>query len=111
MNISEEIACLRAKIRNFLVSSLENGQITMDDAKNIAKFTAENVTPKLSSPEQITQTLMVMEKQFPNQYAQIKAVYLSCELDQARQVVDNEVLKLISTGDLDTALDVVNKYG
>ncbi|EKD47458.1 MAG: hypothetical protein ACD_66C00050G0003 [uncultured bacterium] len=111
MNLEDEIDELRAKIRDYLTNSLNAGHITLDEAKKIAQFTAENLTYTLPTIEDVKKVMDKMEQEFPAHAPLIKAFYLSEELNEARKTADTEVLRLIAEGKLTEALDLLNKYG
>ena len=109
MNPSEQIDCLLAKIRDWLVDSLDEKVIGLQTASEIAKATLQFFPVDLD-PEKYQMAVLQLEQKFPKQYAVIHAASLSCKLDHARAVLDREVLGLIAAGDLDAALLKINKF-
>jgi hypothetical protein len=109
MNPSEQIDCLLAKIRDWLVDCLDEKILDMKVASEIAKATLI-LFPENMDPGKYQEAVSQLEQMFPKQYAAIHAASLSCKLDHARVVLDREVLGLIAAGDLDAALVKVNQF-
>ena len=51
-----------------------------------------------------------LKQKYSQQYAAIHAAELSCVLDQARISIDQEVLSLIASSNLDAALAKINQF-
>ena len=109
MNTQQQTDCLRGKIRDWLVISLQNGTISLNQATNVAQVTLDLFSDGLQD-EQLRLAIKTMESHFPDFYADIHTAQLSCELSSARIALDNEVLEDIASGNLDSALDRVNKF-
>lgn len=103
-----ETEYLRAKIRDYLVTHLDEGALALNEASRLAQ-SALTLLPDGLSREQLAEAIKQLETKFPNHYSLIHSAKLEYELDDARNTVNQDVLSDIASGNLDSALDRVNK--
>ena len=108
MNTAEQVSCLLANVRDWLVGSLDKKAMGLQVAAGIAGATLRFFPENLEDGQYQT-ALTRLEEAFPEQRAAIHAASLSCKLDQARSELDREVLSLIAAGDLDAAVQKINQ--
>ena len=70
MNTQQQTDCLRGKIRDWLVISLQNGTISLNQATNVAQVTLDLFSDGLQD-EQLRLAIKTMESHFPDFYADI----------------------------------------
>lgn len=105
----QELYCLRTHIVDFLVYRLENDLITEKRASQLARSTLNKLTDNLTH-EQIHQVLSQLEQDFPDELKDLEATLATCETEEARKAVDNQILGKIVTGDIDEALNLLNQF-
>ncbi len=105
----QETNYLLAKIRNYLVVRLRVGAIQIPEAAEIAQTTLD-LFPDGLTMEQFTLAAKQLEQKFPNHYATFHASQLEYKLTEARKSLDQDVLADIAAGNLDSALDKLNKF-
>ena len=109
MNVQDEIDFLRAKIRDYLVITLDEGVLEVDKASEIAQATL-NLLPDGLTEEQVVQALTQLQQKYPEQANLIHAAKIACEVVSAREVVDSQIIPLIKQGNVDSALDRIKLF-
>lgn len=107
--LHQMLQCLRSHIVDFLEYQLKNDTITEKRASDLAQAVLDRLTDDLTH-DQIHQVISGLEKDFPEELKNLEASVAACETDQARQAVDNEVLKNVTAGNIDAALATLNKF-
>lgn len=98
-----ELSCLHTQIVNFLVYRLKNDLITQKRVTQFAQAVLAQLTENLTH-DQIHQALDQLKLNFPELTKDIDAAGAACETQAARQLIDQQVLSQISSGNIDQAL-------
>lgn len=109
-DLEDYIDNLRSQIKADLISMSANGKLTLDEAKAIAKSTADVLPYTLTSKEQVAKAVENLQKTYPQYAGRIKAIVTLCEVKEARKTVDAQVLPQIKAGKIDAALDTIKQF-
>lgn len=107
--ISRELTCLRTHIVDFLEYQLKNDLITEKRAGQLAQAVLDQLLDNLNH-DQIHQVMQSLESQFPEELKNLEASSAACETAEARHAVDQKVLEQVTAGNIDAALQTLDKF-
>jgi len=105
----QELKCLRTHIVDSLIYQLKNDTITEKRASQLSQAVLDQLTDNLTHP-QIHQILTKLEADFPDELKELQAAAAVCETAQARRAIDQQILSQITAGNIDSALETIDKF-